>query len=327
MITAQYIEREAAEWLARLDVQGLCEARDDIASMEEASPQFAEWMQSSTANRVAFLRQFAAWRRGDRLAALHRGEPIAERQESVIVQSTRWLMPLAASVVLAIGLVTLLPRDASVQFEWETPIGGHQYVPLADGSKVELNTNTRLTGVISDNERRVNLKQGEAFFSVASDKSRPFVVVAGDRQVRVLGTQFTVRHEDGEFEVVVAEGRVQIENSDDNTAATSTVVEKGAYVVAQDDEILITSRSDAEIDASLRWREGLLVFDDVRLDQAAAEFNRYNQSQIIVEGADASCIRIGGSFRVDNVDAFVRLLNDGFGLQVERQDDAIVVRN
>lgn len=326
MTDAMRREREAADWVARFDRAALPGNDNVVDALSAADPEFAAWVSASLENRTEFLRAFATWRRADRLAAL-------TSATAVEAPARRWRRPVHVITAMAASLA-LIAMVIGMQLEvtggpdvFETAIGGHESVALQDGSRVELNTNTRLTARISEETRTVELERGEAYFEIAHDETRPFIVEAGDRRVTVLGTKFTVRREAGEVEVIVTEGKVRIDWLDAESLAAPTVVEKGARVLAREEATLVAAVSAERLNAELGWRQGLLIFDEMDLEAVAAEFNRYNRIQIEVADPDAAAIRIGGSFRAENVDAFARLLKDGFGLKIERRENKIVIKS
>lgn len=237
---------------------------------------------------------------------------------------------LAASVLLAVALGAgwyLWPAGPS----YRTAVGGLAAVPMSDGSRITLNTNSEIRVAVSKTERRVELEHGEAFFEVASDPARPFVVEAGDKRVIAIGTKFSVRREEGrrgEVVVVVTEGRVRVESAATGLVRTMVPpaeVSAGSIARSADAAVLIQEKPLPETEEILSWRSGYLIFRDTALSDAVAEFNRYNTNQIVIEDAAVAGIRIGGNFRSTNVEAFVRLLEDGFPIRVDRHSDRIVL--
>jgi transmembrane sensor len=124
--------------------------------------------------------------------------------------------------------------------------------------------------------------------------------------------------------VLVREGRVRVDMKAGFPGPEPIVAEAGHMVIAQGQETLVLAKPDREMANDLSWRGGVLVFDQRPLAEVADEFNRYNAKHIVVEGS-ARKIHIGGSFKADNVDVFVLLLHQGFGLSVNDQGDRIVV--
>ncbi|HYG26046.1 MAG TPA: FecR domain-containing protein [Caulobacteraceae bacterium] len=312
MSAALKIEEQAAAWLARRDA-GDWSAEDQAA--------LDAWIAQDTAHRVAFLRLDSVWSRADRMAALKGAEPsfgpAAWRRPQVRIAAG-----LAAAAVLGAGLLGVnlaIPGRA-----YTTDVGGHATVPLADGSRVELNTNTKLRAEIAESRRAVWLDRGEAYFEVAHDPARPFVVHAGARRITVLGTKFLVRREGKSVEVAVVEGKVRVDPVQQERAKPA-VLTRGELAVAKGEATLVAARSVEKVENELSWREGMLVFDRSTLTDAVAEFNRYNRKKLVIAGEVAGEVRIGGSFEADNIDAFARLLEQAFGLSVEDRGEEIVI--
>lgn len=239
-------------------------------------------------------------------------------------------LSLAASVLIATMVSVgwyLWPAGAS----YRTPVGGLAAVPMSDGSRITLNTDSEIRVAVTQTERRVELAQGEAFFEVAKDPARPFIVKAGDKRIIAIGTKFSVRRDEGrsgEVLVVVTEGRVRVESTAPRLASTTvppTEVSAGRIARSGDAGVLIQEKPLAETEEILSWRSGYLIFRDITLADAVAEFNRYNTTKIVIEDAAVAGIRIGGNFRSTNVAAFVRLLEDGFPIRVEQRDHRIVL--
>jgi transmembrane sensor len=332
------IEGTAADWIARRAGESWSEA--DQAELNA-------WLEASTAHRVAFVRLDAAWREAARLKALRAGSGAlpapgewgktflfktdgADSSPEAVASRVRQLWPrqwavaasLLVTISLAMGWFMLVPRGET----HSTVVGGLQTVPLSDGSQVTLNTDTDIRVAMTDTERRVELEQGEAFFEVARDPTRPFVVKAGDRRVMVVGTKFSVLRDGDNFRVVVTEGQVRVER-ERGASARQLVTElaPGHIARAKQGDMLVQEKPIAQAEELLSWRSGLVVFRDTTLSEAAAEFNRYNTRKIVIDDPSIGRIRIGGNFRSTNVDAFLRLLEDGFPLVVERHRDRVIV--
>jgi transmembrane sensor len=308
-MSADEIEKTASEWLARED-RGL--TVEERAHMER-------WLEEASLHKVSYLRLKAAWMRANRLGALKR-PPAASRESS-----SRWIgLSVAAALMVFIGGSAWLAwhRTAPPGQEFATGIGRIQAVRLADGTRVELNTNTRLHADVNDASRTVMLDSGEAYFDVVHDAKRPFTVYAGNRRITDIGTKFSVFRNGDDVRVTVREGKVRIEVL--NGGGKAVLAEAGHVLVTKGLETLIITKPQSDIVNDLSWRDGMLIFNQQTLAEAAEQFNRYNQRQILVEGP-ARKIRIGGSFKADNVDVFVLLLHRGFGLSVNEQGGTIVV--
>ena len=307
------IEKIASDWLARED-RGLSAQERDTMEL---------WLDQASLHKVAYLRLKAAWQRADRLAALKSPLPMKPVRDDG--RHGRWVKyAVAASLVVLVGGGVWLAwqRSGPSGQNFATAVGRMQAVRLADGTQVELNTNTRLHADVNGLSRTVMLDSGEAYFDVVHDAKRPFTVYAGNRRITDIGTKFSVFRDGDDVRVTVREGKVRVDVLREPDA--SVVAESGHVVVTKGRETLVVTKPGGDITNDLSWRQGLLVFNQQTLAEAADQFNRYNERQILVEGP-ARKIRIGGSFKADNVDVFVLLLHRGFGLAVNEQGDRIIV--
>lgn len=305
------IEQRAALWRSRQEQPEWSD--DDQAALEA-------WLEADTAHRVAWLRMDYGWRKVGRLSVLKGGVAADARPLAI-----RWRpAAMAAGLALVIGLGSVVGlQQFGGRKVYATELGGHATVPLADGSKIELNTDTRVRAAVAEEQRTVWLDRGEAYFEVARDPGRPFVVMAGDRKVTVLGTKFSVRRDGDRVLVAVAEGKVRVDPVRETPSIPPAVVSGGDVVIADEVATLVTPKSAQRVESELAWRRGLLMFDKSSLGDAADEINRYNRKKLIVEDAEAAAVRITGSFEAENVDAFARLLREAFGLNVEEDGDEI----
>jgi transmembrane sensor len=311
-MSADQTEETAAAWLARED-RGL--AADEAAALER-------WLAADTRNRVAYLRLKEAWRRADRLSALK--SPAMMPRPAPRSRLPAVLAALAAMLVLAVGGAGWWLWQAQPEQVYATGIGKLQTVRLADGTRMELNTNTRVRTDVTAKRRVVTLDSGEAYFDVVHDANRPFTVYAGSRRITDLGTKFSVFRDGDDVRVTVREGRVKVDVLDPSAVNAPVEAQAGHMVITKGNESLVMTRPSEDIANELSWRNGMLVFNQQTLADAADQFNRYNTRKIVVEGA-ARHIRIGGSFKAQNVDVFVLLLHRGFGLSVDDQGERIVV--
>lgn len=311
MESREQVEQAAAEWIARRDLGGWTAA-------DEAG--LTTWLAASAGNRAAYYRLNAAWQEAGRLRALA-AAPRQSSPDHAPRAANRRRYAIAAS--LLVGLVA-----GATWFFWpaapayRTEIGGLEAVPLSDGSKVTLNTDSEIRVAVSATERRVDLERGEAFFEVAHDPARPFIVRAGDRRVVAIGTQFSVREDGDDVRVVVSEGRVRLETAAGEEVA---VLAAGTIARAREDAVMVQEDRLAEIERTLAWRSGQLTFRDTPLAEAIAEFNRYNTRKIVIEDPAIAALEVGGVFRATNVGSFVSLLEEGFPIHVEDEGDRIVI--
>ncbi len=335
MESNRQIEARAAHWLLQ---------RESDSWGEADQAQLNAWLEASTLNRVAYLRLEAGWEQMNRLRAVGAGFPRGEAPSPAellakvdtsralkehgeeAAQSVRTEIPRARRFAIAAGIVALLgsaylATDYLRGDRYSTPIGGLTSVPLNDGSNVTLNTGSQISVRMNDRERRVDLVEGEAFFDVTPDPARPFIVAAGNRQIVVLGTKFSVRRDHDDLRIVVTEGKIRVQNP----ATESATLSAGAVADVTVARVNVKQHALPETEELLSWRGGYVVFHETALIDAAAEFNRYNERKIIVQDAGAAGIRLSGKFRATNADAFVRLLESTSPVRADYTTDAIVL--
>lgn len=315
------IEDQALDWLIRRNGEDWTE-REQI--------ELDAWLEESMAHKAAFWRANHLWQQADRIRSLGI-DPHAQAEEP---KSSRkwWPAAIAASLIAAVGIggLSLAPKffdqpaPRVQQARFDTPIGGRRVVPLVDGSKVELNTQTVLRTSVSQSKREVWLDTGEAFFEVAHREGEPFVVHAGRQTITVLGTKFSVRRDKDRVTVNVLEGRVRVDDGE-GTMAHAAIITAGDTAISRGPSTLIAAKSEERVAGALAWRDGMLSFDQAPLTEVVAEFNRYNRTRLIVTDAAAGQIPIGGSFQASSIDSFVRLLRDAYGLKIDRDETAVKI--
>jgi transmembrane sensor len=187
----------------------------------------------------------------------------------------------------------------------ETAVGEIRRVPLKDGSMVAVNTATTLAVELKPEVRQIKVSAGEAWFQVAKDRARPFIVEAGAVRVRAVGTAFSVRRMGSGADVQVTEGVVEVW-SVENEANRRRIPAGARSFVNDSSGPRQIDEAELEIDRNLAWRAGQLVFDGETLGEAAAEFNRYNKVQLKIDDPLLARERCVGRFRTNEPDAFAR---------------------
>jgi transmembrane sensor len=297
-------------------------ARKDGAQWgDEQQAALDAWLAQSPLHRVAYLRLDAAWSRADRVRALRpTPKPAAENRWR------KFSVRAAAGVVLLAGIGFGLKQFAPtpVVSTYETPVGGRETLRLADGSEIELNTDTRLRTAVTRDHRTVWLDKGEAYFRIAHDPAHPFVVNAGERNVTVLGTRFTVRRDSRTLEVALIEGRIRFDAKDE-PAHMPIDLEPGDTITATKNAVTLAHVSKDTLDTNLSWRRGVLVFDRTPLSEAVRELNRYNTEKVVIADAQTAETTIGGTFEATNVAGFVRVAHAVLGLRVQYRPGETVI--
>ncbi|MBI5382453.1 MAG: FecR domain-containing protein [Opitutae bacterium] len=340
----QRIAQAAADWVLRND-RGLTPGEQD---------EFTQWLAADPRHGEQLARLRRHWQRLDQLAQWrpeHSTRPNPDLLAPPLsLRLQRWApvalaLAAAAAVVLAFIVgsrhpaatpsaaasgATTTAAAAATAFE-------NQQV-LADGSLVELKRGAVVTAQFTAGERRVKLERGEAFFTVAKDRNRPFLVTAGGVTVRALGTAFNLRVDTEVVEVLVTEGRVQVNAPPTPAAPAAPAMAVEPPLIPQLEarqRAIVSLRPQAappqiatltvgEIERVLAWQHRLLDFTAAPLDEIVAEFNRRNTVQLVVQDPALAAIRISATFRSDNVDGFVSLLEAGFGVRAERNGDAVI---
>lgn len=239
----------------------------------------------------------------------------------------------AVAAVAAIGISLLfgwgLHSPAVQPVAYGTTVGALETAALADGSEATLSSDSRIIVALSPRERHVDLQRGEAFFHAAKDAKRPFIVAAAGHQAIAVGTRFAVRRDGDGMRVVVTEGLVRLESEPGagGRRQPSLLLPAGSVALAGPHGVVVQSGTVEQARQALSWREGFLAFHDTSLAAAAAEFNRYNARKIVIGAPSVGALRVGGSFRWSNAEAFVRLLEQGFPVRAEYGDKAIVLHD
>jgi transmembrane sensor len=314
--SAKEINDRATFWLERREFGDWGE--DDQTELDA-------WLAESKAHCATFWRLEAAWDRTHRLAALRlpKTEQIATARRPFWRNIIRGAAALA--VISVLGVVGAIYSVHPQETTYSTPVGGREVITLADGSLVELNTDTILRARIDANYREVRLVQGEAYFEVTHDAKHPFSVMVADRRVTDLGTKFLIRSDPNRVEVSLLDGRVRFDSANSRTQTPSRVLVPGDVVVATADSMSVTKKPASQLVTSLAWRRGVLVFDNTPLADAVAELNRYASRKLVIADSATGKIEIGGTFPTSNVTAFTRVARELFGLRIENRGDETVI--
>ncbi len=315
---AGVIEVRAVEWLI---------AREETQTWtEENQREFDAWLAQSPANATAFWRVEASWSRTELIADLRTyGFGISRGSE----RSRSWFIVL--QMAAAVGLFAILGVAGTFFFRqppeqtFATSVGGRKLITLFDGSQIELNTNTILRLGAGENQRHVTLVQGEAFFQIRHDAVNAFTVTAAGHKVVDLGTKFSMRASRDSLEVALVEGRARLEPEGGQTAEAVTLI-PGDVALATAHNLTVVKKPAQILLNQLAWRKGILIFDDTPLAQAAAEFNRYNATKIVLEGLSDAHLNINGAIRIGDRKEFERLAKNLFGLHIEQREDETVIR-
>lgn len=310
------IKARAAQWLERQD-------RADWSPADQA--ELDAWLAQSNANLIAYWRVRDAWTRAERLVAAAPAIAKAARAKRLPPRAiiTGIAAVLVAAVALGFGAHMIAPKPQIRTFA--TPLGGREIVTFADGSRIELNTDTILRTRMTTEDRTIWLVKGEAYFEVKHDAAHPFVVLAGNDRVTDLGTEFVMRRDADKLEVALLKGRVRVGELGARPDARSTLLMPGDVATATTDSMYVTQEPVRALASRLSWRRGVLVFDKTPLADAAREFNRYNRLKLVIADPAAAGITIDGTFPADNVEAFTDVAQHILALHVARRGNDILI--
>ena len=281
------------------------------------------WLSESVAHEVAYLRLEAGWKQADRLSILRK--PLQPSTRPLRHPQGTTKLHIAAVLLLcaAIGggiYAATRPQEGQV---FATPIGGRETITLADGSQIELNTNTEIR--LPKGARQATLIKGEAYFQIKHDPQYPFTLNAGTHRIVDLGTKFVVRQKARDLEVTLVEGRARVESESDATNRKSAVLNPGDVAIATRDDLTVTRKPLAALSDSLSWRSGFVVFHHATLREAVSELNRYNARKITLADENAATRVFGGKFRATDSERFADVVGAALGLHVEQTGSEIVI--
>jgi transmembrane sensor len=331
------IAAEAAVWVARLH------GPDRSSRMER---ECLEWQARSAEHRLAFERCTDTWQEVARLTlgnvyAASSATPAASAtsRRTWLMARGRWVAAVAlAGMVVGVWLVFQPGRDRNT---YGTGVGEQQLVVLDDGTRMSLNTNTRVRVDLDPATRKVSLQSGEALFEVAKDPRRPFVVRVAGSEVVALGTVFSVRltanggRGSDALAVTLIEGHVSVSAAASGDA--DGVAPPKPLLMQPGERVRLTkaaagpSASSAtlqvdrpRIDQALAWKRSEAVFDDTSLADAVAEMNRYSRTPIVLVNAGALANRrISGVYRTGDNAGFARAVAALHGLVVREHQDRL----
>jgi len=315
--TADEINEAAGLWAVRHE-RGLTEAE---------AAAFQSWLDEDSRHLGAYGRMAVTLKQTERAIALGQAfDPKTLRDDKSDHLSRRqWLVgggAVAASVAAGVFLA-VRPKTYS------TRRGEKRVVALADGSVVTMNTATTIAASYSDEARLIRLSGGEALFDVAKNPQRPFIVSAGGAEVRAIGTSFTVAHLDrAPVQVLVCEGVVEVSRPKrPQEKAARLTANMRAVVAPQAAPLRVASVDPADVGRELAWQEGRIVFQRETLSAAAARFERYSDTRIVIDDPVLAGEEVSGVFEASDPVTFAKSMALSLGGRAEvGVDEVRIVR-
>ena len=325
------LQQQAIEWLIKLRTHELTEAE---------TREFAAWLSQDLSHASAFGDAedlFDVMAQAVQLKAAE-AKPNPKIEQELAGSATipllpkrsprRWIavpLALAASWLFAITLV--LPEQASLwdtySSDYHTGTGEQRTIQIADGSQLLLNTDTAVSVDYQDTSRQIILHHGQAQFTVAKDKTRPFTVIAGELQVQALGTVFEVyRKSSGDIDVSVQEHTVAASLSADGDRLKTSAL---PTLIQQDQQLRYTHGSGTlnppemiNNELSGAWHQHRVIVKDQPLGELIAEIERYRPGRIFLGSDDLSNLRVTGLFSLADPEASLEKVRAILGLKEAR---------
>ncbi len=311
--TSARIRREAADWLARLSA----------GAEGETQAAFRQWFEADRRHAEAYDRMAAIWSAASQISASSAAVAIDETTPRSPRRS--FALAMAACLIGGIALVSVLlfgarwlPDSAGGQAQsFATAIGEIREVGLPDGSRLVLDSGSRVEARFTASERLLTLSEGRARFIVAHE-SRPFIVSAASNEVVATGTIFDVSLIQSRLAVVLIEGSVEVRQRRGGRSGGGQRLEAGQRLVISGEAAAVRQRATR---GETLWPSRMLEFDDTPLQEAVALVNRYSRVQLRLGDARIGDLRVSGAYRAGDVIGFARSLAAAFSLRLETQPD------
>jgi transmembrane sensor len=343
------IYSEASEWFVNCRSGAL----DDAGRRK-----FDAWLRQSPQHLSAYLELAAIWDEGPALDQERRwdidtliDEAVADQSNvttltipptvrvSPMISHARWAAVVA---FIALGLAAFVWVYMFREPIYVTQIGEQRSITLPDGSTMELNSRSKVRVRYSEQERALELLEGQALFRVAKNPSRPFIVTSDGTRVRAVGTQFDVNKKREGTVVTVVEGRVSVLTNvpdaridpvtvnvtesmpqlpHENNAGAGILLAAGEQIAVNDKAAEKIQQPD--VPRAIAWTQKQLVFKAATLTEVAEEFNRYNQRQLIVQDPELYEFHISGVFASSDPGALLQFLRERAGVDVVERENAI----
>jgi len=307
---------EAAAWTVRLH---------GPHRSPELEAAFRNWLTASEENARQFERVTEVWDAASgvspggitRIGNWRMGSPVGT-----------WLRVAVVAVVCTVA--TLAGYRYWFAGVYRTGVGEQRIVRLEDGTRISMNSATRIEVDFARLQRHIVLSDGEAYFEVAHNPARPFVVSAGGHDVTALGTTFLVRRDPAYMAVTLVEGRITVSNASvpaSQNSASSEISQRPLALTPGERLVLVRNTAPSvdlpRIDALTAWRRGEVVLDKTPLTDAVAEMNRYEDERLILDSSAVGDLRISGIYHTGDSEGFAQTVARLYGLRISRKDNEI----
>ncbi len=302
-MTLEELNDQAAAWVARMDAA-------EWSATQEAELEL--WLSQDTRCAGALLQAQAMWLSLNPVSAA-----VCPAGEKRVMPRRAFMLGGGGVIAASLAGMIFWSRASSV---FRTGLGEIRQVPLADGSSTAINTASEIEITLSKRRRDVRLAKGEAWFKVAKDPTRPFIVEAGDIRVRAVGTAFSVRRREEGADVLVTEGIVEAWAGESGRPLLRLTAGQRAYI-GNDSEVRLGADIPSIVDRTLAWRQGSIDLDGDTLASAVNEFNRYNRRKLVLVDTSLASRQFDGTFRTDDPEAFARAVGSLFSVPIDLSDE------
>lgn len=201
------------------------------------------------------------------------------------------------------------------------PYGKRTKLQLSDGSTVWLNSGSKLAYPASFNKdkRKVYL-EGEAIFEVTHDKSHPFMVIAKDFEIEVLGTVFNVSNytDDLSINTVLKNGSVKIQYKGNSIKDQSLIIKPGTLASYSKDSRSI-STATVDVDKYFSWRDGIIIFKNDNLKDIMKQLSRYYNASIEIKNKQLENQTFSGSLDLkETVEQVLKVIKETSDFEFEK---------
>lgn len=316
------IAQQAIEWCMRL------QERD---CSEQELQNFKKWHDSNPVHARHYKEALQIWDLSGQVSPVY-APPLIRSSHSISKDEhiRSWMYLLINSIPLGFRRMTVLVLAVPFVFAigWFlnfVPNHYEQYaatestkqIVLKDGSHVQLNLNTQLRYNHYRKQRYVSFLNGEAYFHVAHDKQKPFLVAAGAVLVTVTGTEFNVWKYNDNVVVTVIDGSVNVARDDDVKYSLS----RSMQATYKPGNSTIDINAAAAVEKIMAWREGRLILDDLPLVDAINKINPYLQKPLVITDESVAQLRIGGIYDIANIKELPNLLPNILPVRLQARPD------
>lgn len=319
--SARTIRAEAAEWFAQMQ---------NPKCTQEIRTACGQWCNADSRHELAFEQCRTLWlmtrelkNDPDIACELASARTRHEFKPQTSNVHKRWHMLGITATFLLVAVAAFLTLSSPYE-EYTTRVAEQRVIQLPDGSTVMLNTDSNIVVHFTNSRRVIELKKGEAYFSVSKDPKRPFEVTATAGVVRAVGTEFNVALLNRRILVDVTEGVVEFKALVSAENQLTTHIKEGEAISFRkgDASLHIQLANTARISA---WQARKIYFSENTLEDAVAEYNRYTKEKIIILNDELKHQKISGVFNIDDIEAFTFSLEHLLDVRVERHQDSLLV--